>query len=81
MDTKTQEVTRRRFTVHEYHCMGEVGILREDDRIELIEGEIVEMAAIGARHLACVNGLTRRGGKVESVALPELTLFVDALIG
>ena len=59
MDTKAQEITRRRFTVHDYHRMGEAGILHEDDRVELIEGEIVEMAAIGTRHLACVNQLTR----------------------
>ncbi len=59
VDTKTQEVTRRRFTVHEYHRMGEAGILHEDDRVELIEGEIIEMAAIGTRHFSCVNGLTR----------------------
>ena len=54
-----QEVVRRRFTVHDYHRMGEAGILHEDDRVELIEGEIVEMAAIGTRHFTCVNGLTR----------------------
>jgi len=54
-----QEVIRRRFTVHDYHRMGEAGILHEDDRVELIEGEIVEMAAIGTRHFTCVNGLTR----------------------
>lgn len=59
VDTKTHEVTRRRFTVHDYHRMGEAGILHEDDRVELIEGEIVEMAAIGTRHFACVNQLTR----------------------
>ena len=59
MDTKTHEVTRRRFTVHDYHRMGEAGILHEDDRVELIEGDIVEMAAIGTRHFACVNQLTR----------------------
>jgi Uma2 family endonuclease len=59
VETKRQEVTRRRFTVHEYHRMGEAGILHEDDRVELIEGEIVEMAAIGTRHFSCVNGLTR----------------------
>ncbi len=56
---KAQEIVRRRFTVHDYHRMGEAGILHEDDRVELIEGEIVEMDAIGTRHLTCVNGLTR----------------------
>ena len=51
-------VTRHRFTAEEYRRMGEVGILHEDDRLELIGGEIVEMAAIGTRHLACVVALT-----------------------
>ena len=60
METKTYQPTRRRFTVHDYHRMGEAGILHEDDRVELIEGEIVEMAAIGTRHFSCVNRLTRR---------------------
>jgi Uma2 family endonuclease len=47
-------VRRRRFTLDEYHRMGEVGILHEDDRVELIEGEIVEMTPIGSRHAATV---------------------------
>lgn len=54
-----QELTRWRFTVHDYHRMGEAGILHEDDRVELIEGELVEMTAIGTRHFSCVNRLTR----------------------
>ena len=76
MDAETHELTRRRFTVHDYHRMGEAGILHEDDRVELIEGEIVEMAAIGTRHFACVNQLTRllvRGvgnGAIVSVQNP-----------
>ena len=37
--------------------MGEAGILREDDRVELLEGEIVEMTPIGSRHAACVDRL------------------------
>ena len=49
---------RRRFTVDEYHRMAEIGILHEDDRIELMDGDILEMAAIGSRHMACVNDLT-----------------------
>jgi Uma2 family endonuclease len=50
---------RRRFTVNEYYAMADAGILTEDDRVELIEGEIIQMAAIGSRHAACVNRLTR----------------------
>jgi Uma2 family endonuclease len=59
MQTVQKQVTRRRFTAHEYHRMAEVGLLHEDDRVELIEGELVEMAAIGSRHFTCVNTLNR----------------------
>lgn len=52
------EVKRHRFTVEEYHEMGRAGVLSEDDRVELIDGEIVEMAPIGTRHLTCVIALT-----------------------
>ncbi len=51
---------KRRFTVEEYFRMGEAGIFTEDDRVELIDGEIVEMTAIGTRHAECVNRLTKR---------------------
>jgi len=51
-------VRTRRFSVEEYHQMVRAGILKEDDRVELIEGEIVEMTPIGPRHAVCVTGLT-----------------------
>jgi Uma2 family endonuclease len=50
--------TRRRFTVTEYHQMAQAGILGEDDRVELIDGEILEMTPIGRRHAACVARLS-----------------------
>jgi len=53
----TLELTRRRFSVDEYERMGEAGILGEDDRVELLDGEIVEMTPIGSRHAATVKRL------------------------
>lgn len=52
------ELTRHRFTLDEYHRMAQVGILNEDDRVELIRGEIVQMTPIGSRHASCVARLT-----------------------
>jgi Uma2 family endonuclease len=50
---------RHRFTVEEYRLMGEAGIFSEDDRVELIDGEVVEMAPIGDRHIESVMRLNR----------------------
>ena len=57
------QLVRRRFTVAQYHQMGQAGILTEDDRVELLDGEIVEMAPVGRRHVACVIRLTSVFGK------------------
>jgi Uma2 family endonuclease len=47
-------VSRRRFTADDYQRMGQAGILSEDDRVELTDGEVVAMTPIGPRHGACV---------------------------
>jgi len=52
-------VVHHQFTVDEYHAMVPAGALREDDRVELIEGEVVDMTPIGLRHAAAVNLLNR----------------------
>lgn len=48
---------RHRLTVRDFERMAEVGIFGEDDRVELIQGEILDMAPIGKRHAACLNRL------------------------
>lgn len=53
----TVQLLRRKFTVEQYHKMIESGIFTEDDRLELIRGEIIEMSPIGTKHAACVNRL------------------------
>ena len=47
--------TRRRISVDEYYAMAEAGILSPDERVELIDGEIITMSPIGPEHGASVD--------------------------
>lgn len=51
------QVPRHRLTRRDYHRMAEAGILGEDDRVELLEGQLIEMASIGPRHALAVDAL------------------------
>ncbi len=55
----TVQLLRRKFTIEQYHKMVESGILTEDDRVELIRGEIIDMSPIGTKHAACVKRLNK----------------------
>lgn len=73
--------TAKRFTVAEYHRLGELGFFGEDDRFELIKGEIVQMAAKGTAHSVCGTRLFRELLKLvaeratlrgqESIIIPD----------
>jgi Uma2 family endonuclease len=55
VEVATPTYTRYKFTVEEYGRMGEAGVFSPDVRVELIEGEIVNMSPIGERHAAAVD--------------------------
>ena len=75
-----EAVTRKRFTVHEYHRMGDAGILTERDRVELMDGQIVVMTPIGPRHNACVSHANRalvRAAGDGAIVLPQGSVRLD----
>ena len=60
MDDVTVLPARHKLDVDAYHAMGEAGILPYGARMELIDGEIIDMAPIGQDHAATVDWLTER---------------------
>lgn len=53
-------ITRSLFTVYEFHEMARAGILGEKERVELIEGEIIQMRPIGKPHVRGIARLNRQ---------------------
>ena len=50
-------VPRHRLTRKEYYRLGDAGVLGEDDRVELLEGQLVDMSPIGPRHALAIDAL------------------------
>jgi Uma2 family endonuclease len=50
-------LTTHRFTAEEYHRMAETGLLKPDARVELLDGEIIDMSPIGPPHSGATNRL------------------------
>lgn len=57
MDDPAVLPARHKLDVDDYHRMAEAGIFGEENRIELIEGDLIDMAPIGQSHAAIVSGL------------------------
>ena len=73
-------VTKRRFTADEYHRMVSAGILREGDRVELIDGHVLVMHPMGPRHNACVSRTNRAlvlGAGEDAIVLPQGSVRLD----
>ena len=83
--TMTVTMARRRFCVKDFYLMDEAGVFCENDRVELVDGEIVDMAPIGSYHNSCVTTLTHifvravpEGVRVQvqgAVQMDESTMF------
>ena len=64
------EALIHRFDIATYHRLISDGILREDDRVELIDGRLVDMTPIGSRHAAVVKRLNSLfAGKLQGLAI------------
>jgi Uma2 family endonuclease len=50
------QLQRKLFTIDEYQQMIQAGVFHEDERLELIEGEIAEMSPISPKHAGCAGG-------------------------
>jgi Uma2 family endonuclease len=85
---------RHRITVDEYYRMAEVGLLAPDPRVELIEGEIIDMAPIGMEHGWVVDqlnhllvttigtrGIVRVQGAVRTASPPDSSLEIGPTLG
>jgi Uma2 family endonuclease len=70
------QLPRHKLTVEDYHQMGEAGIFGPEERVELIEGELIDMSPIGPFHSGLGNALVAafghlgRGRAVISVQNP-----------
>jgi Uma2 family endonuclease len=73
-------VERRRFTVDDYYQMADAGIIGDQERVELIDGEVVIMSPIGRRHSACVSAATQAlvlAGGTSVIVQPQGPVRLD----
>jgi Uma2 family endonuclease len=82
MSARVENAYRRhRLTVADYHRMGEAGVFAHEARVELIEGEVIDMAPIGSRHAGTVSLLIARFGAClgeHGILWPQNPVVLDS---
>src|ERR1700676_5460676 len=78
LQLQPEEQTLRKLTIAEYHKLVEAGVLHPKERVELLDGLLVQMAPIGPRHQAIVDQLTeefsaQNKGRYKRVFFSDLT--------
>ncbi len=74
------EITRKRFPTRDYYKMAEVGILGANDRVELIDGQVVEMSPKGPRHAATVyafDSVLKNALGIRAMVRVQLPVHID----
>ena len=74
------ELPLRRFTAAEYYAMAEAGILKKEDKVELIDGIIIAMAPMGRNHRSTTNRYTRLFGeriRRRAIVQVQSSIFLD----
>jgi Uma2 family endonuclease len=74
-DASVVQLRPRPFTIDDVEAMVRAGILRDSERIELIEGQIVEMHAQGTRHIWAVSRVTRAFARRDDVVVTSQSTF------
>jgi Uma2 family endonuclease len=78
--TATDDPPRHRYTVADYHRMDEAGIFAPDARVELIDGEIIDMAPIGSPHVSTVlepDHLLKDAVRGQALVLVQAPIVLD----
>ena len=74
MQNRPREPARHRLDVDAYYKMAEAGILTREDRVELIDGEIIDLTAIGSPHAALTTRLVRCFARTAADGLTLLSV-------
>lgn len=73
-------VKKKKFTREDYYLLADYGVIRPGERVELIDGEIIEMSPHNPPHVTCINRLTMLfASRLSGIAIVsvQLSMLVD----